>query len=34
VIPFSAVTDKGRDELAEAIQDLLAQPSWRDGQPE
>lgn len=34
MIPFSAVTGKGRDELAEAIQDLLAQPSWRDSRPE
>jgi GTP-binding protein len=30
VIPFSAVTGEGRNELAEAIGDLLAQPSWRD----
>ena len=29
IIPFSAVTGDGRDELAEAIVDLLAQPSWR-----
>ncbi|HEY9227585.1 MAG TPA: ribosome biogenesis GTP-binding protein YihA/YsxC [Gemmatimonadaceae bacterium] len=29
VIPFSAVTGEGRNELAEAINDLLAQPSWR-----
>ena len=29
VIPFSAVTGEGRDELAEAIDALLAQPSWR-----
>ena len=34
VIPFSAVTDQGRDELAEAIQDLLAQPSWREPRSE
>ncbi|MGH7669677.1 MAG: GTP-binding protein, partial [Gemmatimonadaceae bacterium] len=30
IIPFSAVTGTGRDELAEAIMDLIAQPSWRD----
>ena len=30
IIPFSAVTGEGRDELAEAIVDLLAQPSWRE----
>ena len=29
VIPFSAVTGEGRDELAQAIVDLLAQPPWR-----
>ena len=29
VIPFSAVTGAGRDELAAAIVALLAQPSWR-----
>jgi GTP-binding protein len=29
VIPFSAVTGEGRDELAEAVESLLAQPSWR-----
>ena len=29
VIPFSAVTGEGRRELAEAIESLLAQPSWR-----
>jgi GTP-binding protein len=29
VIPFSAVTGAGRDELAEAIVSLIAQPSWR-----
>lgn len=29
VIAFSAVTGEGRDELAEAILDLIAQPSWR-----
>jgi GTP-binding protein len=30
VIPFSAITGQGRDELAEAIVELIAQPSWRD----
>lgn len=30
VIPFSAVTGQGRNDLAEAIVDLLAQPSWRE----
>jgi GTP-binding protein len=30
VIPFSAVTGAGRDELAEAVVELLAQPSWKD----
>ncbi|MEJ7809060.1 MAG: ribosome biogenesis GTP-binding protein YihA/YsxC [Gemmatimonadaceae bacterium] len=29
LIPFSAVTGAGRDELAEAIVTLLSQPSWR-----
>jgi GTP-binding protein len=29
VVPFSAVTGEGRNELAEAIDQLLAQPSWR-----
>ena len=29
VIAFSAVTGAGRDELAEAIVSLLAEPSWR-----
>lgn len=29
VIPFSAVTRLGRDELASAIEDLVAAPSWR-----
>jgi len=29
VIPFSAVTGEGRDELAGAILDLLARPAWR-----
>ena len=29
VVPFSAVTGEGRNELAEAIDTLLTQPSWR-----
>jgi GTP-binding protein len=29
VIPFSAVTGEGRNDLAEAVEDLLSQPSWR-----
>jgi GTP-binding protein len=29
IIPFSAHTGRGRDELAAAIADLCAQPSWR-----
>jgi GTP-binding protein len=29
VIPFSATTGAGRDELAEAIVSLIGQPSWR-----
>ncbi|MFI5229047.1 MAG: ribosome biogenesis GTP-binding protein YihA/YsxC [Gemmatimonadales bacterium] len=29
MIAFSAVTGEGRDELAEAIDGLLAQPAWR-----
>lgn len=29
VIPFSAVTGEGRNELAEAMNSLLEQPSWR-----
>jgi GTP-binding protein len=29
IIPFSAVTGEGRDELAEALLSLLDQPSWR-----
>jgi GTP-binding protein len=32
IIPFSAVTGEGRDELAEAVVALVAQPAWR--QPE
>ena len=29
VIPFSAVTGEGRNDLAEAVEGLLSQPSWR-----
>ena len=29
VLEFSAVTGEGRNELAEALDDLLAQPSWK-----
>ena len=29
IIPFSAVTNEGRDDLASAIVDLVTQPSWR-----
>jgi GTP-binding protein len=31
MIPFSAETGEGRDDLASALMDLLAQPSWREG---
>ena len=37
VIPFSAVTGLGRDELAEALVELVRAPSWRAagaGEPE
>src|SRR5690242_16101068 len=30
VIPFSAVTGEGRDELAEAVVALVQQPPWRE----
>jgi len=30
IIPFSAETGEGRDDLAEAILELVSQPSWRD----
>jgi GTP-binding protein len=30
IVPFSAVTGEGRDELGEAISELLAQPSWKE----
>jgi GTP-binding protein len=33
VIPFSATTGLGRDDLAEAIESLLAQPSWKEQAP-
>ena len=29
MIPFSAETNQGRDDLAEAVMSLIAQPSWR-----
>jgi GTP-binding protein len=29
IIPFSAVTGEGRDDLAEAIMQIVRQPSWR-----
>ncbi len=29
LIPFSTVTGNGRNELAEALVELLAQPAWR-----
>ena len=29
IVPFSARTGEGRDELARALQDLLALPDWR-----
>ena len=31
VIPFSAVTGEGRDELAEGVVALVEQPAWRSG---
>jgi len=30
IIPFSAITGEGRDELAGAIVSLIGQPSWRE----
>lgn len=30
LIPFSAVTGEGRNDLAEAVETLLSQPSWRE----
>jgi GTP-binding protein len=32
VIAFSAVSGEGRDDLAEAVEALLGQPSWKDAQ--
>lgn len=32
LIPFSAHTGEGRDELAQAIVSVLAQPSWKEGE--
>ena len=32
VIPFSAVTGEGRNDLAEAVEALLLQPSWKHEQ--
>ena len=29
VVPFSSRTGEGRDELARALMELLAQPDWR-----
>ncbi len=34
MIPFSAVTGVGRDELAAAIVELLAQPAWKTAESE
>ncbi len=34
VIPFSAVTGVGRDELAEAVVSLIGQPNWRTADDE
>ena len=30
IIPFSAITGEGRDDLASAIVSLIGQPSWRE----
>ena len=30
MIPFSAVTGEGRNDLAEAMESLLSQPSWKE----
>jgi GTP-binding protein len=30
IITFSAVTGEGRNDLAEAVEQLLSQPSWKD----
>jgi GTP-binding protein len=32
VVPFSAQTGEGRDELGEAVESLLSQPSWKEPQ--
>ncbi len=29
IVPFSATNGRGRDELAQALEELLAQPDWR-----
>jgi len=29
IVPFSATTGRGRDELAAALMELLAQPNWK-----
>ena len=29
MVPFSAITGQGRDDLAGAVMDLIAQPNWR-----
>ncbi|MGZ8471220.1 MAG: ribosome biogenesis GTP-binding protein YihA/YsxC [Gemmatirosa sp.] len=34
IIPFSAVTGEGRDDLAAAIAELIAQPAWREPEAE
>jgi GTP-binding protein len=34
IIPFSAVTGEGRDDLAESIVSLVGEPSWRAPAPE
>ena len=34
IVPFSAVTGAGRNDLAEAIFGLLQQPSWKKAQAE
>jgi GTP-binding protein len=33
MIPFSAETNQGRDDLAAALMSLIEQPSWRTGAP-
>jgi hypothetical protein len=34
MIPFSATTNVGRDDLASAVVSLVAQPSWRGEDPQ